>query len=182
MTSDPAPTAPGAGVGVATGRWRLDPARSTVEFHVRNFYGLMTVKGRFDRYEGALDLSASPAIELTIEADSLDTKQKKRDEHLRSADFFDAANHPQVHFIAHAVTVEGDTVKVSGRLDAAGEHIPLQLDAHLRDVGVDGELEIEATALADHRELGMVWSPLGILRTPSKLVVQGRLVRAEDPR
>ena len=45
-----------------------------------------------------------------------------------------------------------------------------------------GEFEIEATALADHRELGMTWSPMGILRAPSKLSIRGRLVRAEDAR
>ena len=66
------PAVPGA--GGATGTWRLDPARSSVEFHVRHFYGLMTVKGRFDRYQGSLDLSARPAVELVIDADSLDTR------------------------------------------------------------------------------------------------------------
>jgi hypothetical protein len=48
------------------------------------------------------------------------------------------------------------------------------------DVG--GEFEIEAAALADHRELGMTWSPMGILRAPSKLIIRGRLVRAADAR
>ncbi|HWE11146.1 MAG TPA: YceI family protein [Solirubrobacteraceae bacterium] len=178
MSSEPSPTDTGASAVAATGRWRLDPARSTVEFQVPHFYGLMTVKGRFDRYAGTLDLSARPAIELTIEADSLDTGHKKRDKHLRSADFFDVADHPQVRFIADAATVQGDTVNAPGRLHAANRDIPLEVEARLREVGVDGELEIDATALADHRELGMVWSPLGILRTPSKLIVQGRLVRA----
>jgi hypothetical protein len=54
--------------------------------------------------------------------------------------------------------------------------------ATLRDVGTDNELEIEARALADHRELGMTWSPLGIMRAPSKLIVRGRLARQEDGR
>ena len=66
-------------------RWRIDPRRSTVEFRVRSFYGLQTVKGRFERYDGTLDLSAQPSIELTIEADSLTTDNARRDEHLRSA-------------------------------------------------------------------------------------------------
>ena len=74
---------------LATGSWQLDRAHSSVEFHVRHFYGLMTVKGRFERYAGTIDLSDNPAVTLTIEADSLDTKHKKRDEHLRSKDFFD---------------------------------------------------------------------------------------------
>ena len=50
------------------GRWQLDPQRSSVEFRARHFWGLATVKGRFDEYEGRLDLGAEPAIELTIDA------------------------------------------------------------------------------------------------------------------
>jgi polyisoprenoid-binding protein YceI len=163
---------------VASGAWHLDPAQSSVEFQVPHFYGLMTVKGHFDRYEGTLDLSASPAIELAIDADSIDTNQSKRDKHLRSADFFDVANHPQVQFNADAATLEGETLKVHGILHAAGKQIPLDVDATVTPEG--DQLEIEASALADHRQLGMLWSPLGIMRSPSKLIVRGRLVRAED--
>jgi polyisoprenoid-binding protein YceI len=172
-------TVPLAG-GLATGTWRLDPARSSVEFHVRHFYGLMTVKGRFDRYQGTLDLSASPPVELTIEADSLGTKQKQRDKHLRSEDFFDVANHPQVRFEADDATVDGNTLKARGRLYAAGKQVALDVDATVTPV--DGEFEVEATVPVDQRELGMTWSPLGITRAPSKLVVRGRLVRTEDQR
>ena len=175
MSTDTIAVAAPAG-GIATGRWRLDPARSSVEFHVPHFYGLMTVKGRFDRYQGTLNLSARPAIELVIEADSLDTKQRQRDKHLRSDDFFDVANHPKVRFEADAATLDGNTLKVRGLLYAAGEHIPVDVDATLTPDG--DEVEIEASALADHRELGMLWSPMGVMRSPSKLIVRGRLVRA----
>jgi polyisoprenoid-binding protein YceI len=177
MSSDSVPIADAAG-GLATGTWRLDAARSSVEFHVPHFYGLMTVKGHFDSYHGSLDLSAQPAVELVIDADSLNTKQKKRDKHLRSDDFFDVANHPQVRFEADTATLDGNTLKASGRLHAAGRHILLHVEATITPV--DGEFEIEATAPADHRELGMTWSPMGITRAPSKLIVHGRLVRAEE--
>jgi len=179
MSANTVPAA-GAARGLATGRWRLDPDRSTVEFHVRHFYGLMTVKGRFDSYQGSLDLSGRPAVELIIDAESVDTKQKQRDKHLRADDFFDVVNHPQVRFEADAASLEGDTLTLRGRLYAAGKQIPLNVDATVTPV--DGEFEIEATALADHRELGMLWSPLGILRAPSKLIVRGRLVRQDDKR
>ena len=106
MSNDTVPAAH-ATAGLATGAWRLDPARSSVEFHVRHFYGLITVTGRFDRYWGSLDLSARPAVELVIEADSLDTKVRKRDKHLRSGDFFDVDNHPDVRFAADTVTLDG---------------------------------------------------------------------------
>ena len=64
---------------------------------------------------------------------------------------------------------------MAGRLHAAGRSIPLQVEATIRPVG--DEFEIEAVTLADHRELGMTWSPMGIMRAPSKLLVSGRLVR-----
>jgi polyisoprenoid-binding protein YceI len=167
---------PAAAAPIPSGAWRLDAARSSVAFHVRHFYGLMTVKGEFADYEGTLDLSATPAVELTIQAASVDAKLAKRDEHLRSEDFFDVDRHPRVRFSSESAGLEGDTLRVRGQLHAAGRQIPLDLDATVREI--DGELEIEAVTDADHRELGMTWSPLGILRAPSKLVVRGRLVRA----
>lgn len=165
---------------ITSGTWRLDPTQSSVEFHVRHFYGLMTVNGHFDRYEGTLNLDGQPAAELVIDADSLDTKHRKRDEHLRSAEFFDVANHPHVRFVSQSATLDGETLKVRGELHAAGRHVPVDIDAAVREV--DGELDVQATTLVDHRELGMTWSPLGIMRAPSKLIVRGRLVRAEAPR
>jgi polyisoprenoid-binding protein YceI len=156
-------------------RWRIDPARSSVEFHVPHFYGLITVKGRFERYEGTLSLAEIPAIQLTIDADSLNTKNIKRDKHLRSADFFDIEHHPQVRFVSDSATLNGERLEVSGRLHAAGKSIPLDLEATLRRDGE--ELELETATFADQRQLGMTWSPLGIARTPSKLVLRGRLVQ-----
>jgi polyisoprenoid-binding protein YceI len=173
MTTTPAPVTPGP--DLRSGSWRLDPARSSVEFHVRHFYGLMTVKGHFDRYDGRLDLDAQPAVELTLDGDSLDTKMAKRDAHLRSAHFFDIANHPQVRFVSDSIELNGETARVHGTLHAAGRQVPVDVEATLREAG--DELDIEAVAHVDHRELGMTWSPLGIVRAPSELIVRGRLVR-----
>ena len=65
---------------------------------MRNFYGLQTVKGRFAGYDGTPRLGAQPAVQLTIDAASLDTNNARRDEHLRSADFFDVERHAHVRF------------------------------------------------------------------------------------
>jgi polyisoprenoid-binding protein YceI len=142
----------GSGEAIS-GRWLLDPQRSSVEFRVGHFWGLVTVKGRFDHYHGQLDLTARPAIELTIDAATVQTGNRKRDRHLRSADFFDAPNHPQVRFVADTVSQHADTLRVGGRLSAAGRSISIEVDAYVRRV--EGELEIEAAATAPHRELGM---------------------------
>jgi polyisoprenoid-binding protein YceI len=156
-------------------RWRIDPTRSSVEFQAPNFWGLATVKGKFERYNGTLELYETPAIELTIDAASLTTNNKKRDAHLRSGDFFDVANHPQVRFVSESATLSGQQLKVHGHLHAAGKSIPVELDAAVRPV--DDELAVEAETHADHRHLGMTWNRLGMLRGPSKLIIQGRLVR-----
>jgi polyisoprenoid-binding protein YceI len=166
---------PTAAPDVGRTRWRIDPTRSSVEFRSPTFWGLQTVKGRFERYDGTLDLYEKPAIELTIEADSLNTKNKKRDTHLRSGDFFDVASHPQVRFVSDSATLDGQQLNVRGHLHAAGKSIPLELDATVRRVG--DELEVEAETHADHHRLGMTWNRLGMLRTPSKLILHGRLVQ-----
>jgi polyisoprenoid-binding protein YceI len=156
-------------------RWRIDPTRSSVEFHAPNFWGLATVKGNFERYDGTLELDKTPAIELTIDAASLNTNNKKRDAHLRSADFFDVANHPEARFVSDTVTLTGEQLKVQGHLHVAGNSIPVDMDATVRPVG--DELEVQAETHVNHRHLGLTWNRLGMLRTPSKLLVHGRLVQ-----
>jgi polyisoprenoid-binding protein YceI len=158
--------------------WRLDPTRSSVEFRVRHFYGLMTIKGHFSSFEGALTLAGEPKVELTVQADSLDTGMGKRDTHLRSADFFDAAEHPEVRFVSDSATLDGETLTAHGELHAAGREVPIDVVATVRQV--DDEMEIESTSEIDQRELGMTWSPLGITRAPSTVVVSGRLIRAAE--
>ena len=163
--------------GLATGTWQLDPARSSAEFHVPNVWGLATVKGRFDRCRGMLDLSGRPAVELVIDAASVGTGNARRDKHLRTDDFLGAADHPQIRFEADATDLAGGTLRVHGLLYAAGRHVPVAVDIA---VTPDGDaFAIEAETHVDQRELGMTWSPLGVIRAPTRLVLRGRLVRAE---
>jgi polyisoprenoid-binding protein YceI len=156
------------------GRWQLDPQRSSVEFRSGHFWGLAKVKGHFGAYEGHLDLGRDPAIELTIDAASVQTGNAKRDRHLRSADFFDADSQPLVRFASDSVVPAQDALRVRGRLFARGRSISLELEAQIHRV--DGELEIEAATRAGHRELGMTWSPLGLIPPQSELRVKGYLV------
>jgi polyisoprenoid-binding protein YceI len=162
------------GSSETVGSWRLDPERSSVEFRTLHFWGLVTITGRFDDYDGQLDLNTTPAIDLSIDAASIQTGNRKRDRHLRSADFFDVENHPRVRFLSDAVDLEGETLTVRGRLSARGSAIPLELSAEIHEV--DGELEIDATTTAPHRELGMTYSPLRMIASHSELSVRGRLM------
>ena len=85
------------------------------------------------------------------------------------------ANHPQVRFISEHTELSGDQLRVRGRLHAAGSSIPLELDARVRPAG--DELELETATTADHRKLGMSHGTLGMIPTPSELIVHARLIR-----
>jgi polyisoprenoid-binding protein YceI len=156
-------------------RWRIDPTRSRVEFHAKALWGMSTVKGSFSRYHDTLDLGTQPAIELTVEGYSLDTKNKRRDKHLCSPDFLGVEAHPYLRFLSEAAVLVDERLKVRGRLHVRGASMPLTIEATLRPV--DDELEIEAVTEVDHRRLGMTWNVLGLVGTPTKLMVRGRLVR-----
>jgi polyisoprenoid-binding protein YceI len=162
-------------MSIETTRWRIDPSRSSVEFRVRTIWGLATVKGRFAEYQGTLGLGADPAIELTVDSASVDTENKRRDEHLRSPDFLAAEEHPYLRFVSQAAELDGERLTIHGRLRARGEELPLVIDATLRPVG--DELVIAAVTEADHRRLGITWNMLGLVSTPSQLLLNGRLVR-----
>jgi polyisoprenoid-binding protein YceI len=84
--------------------WSVDDAESLVEFAVKTLWGLTTVRGRFDRFDGTYEVGpCGTKIELTIDAASLDTGNRTRDKHLRSNDFFGVDEHPQVRFTSTRV-------------------------------------------------------------------------------
>ncbi len=163
---------------LAVTRWRLDPAASSAEFQVPHFWGLVTVKGHFERLDGCLEIDESEQrrITLTIDAASLHTSSRKRDKHLRSTAFFDTQNHPEVRFRSTSVSDAGeDRLHVEGELEVAGERVPLRLDPTIHQT--DRQLDIEATTTVDHRLLDMTCSPFGMTRTHASLSVQPRLRR-----
>jgi polyisoprenoid-binding protein YceI len=159
--------------GSVSTRWAVDPEKSSVEFAVKTFWGLTTVRGRFERFDGWYDPDRQ-SIELTIDAGSLNTELGKRDEHLRSADFFHIADHPGVRFTSTRVRNADDgTLRVEGGLEAAGVVVPLEFDATVRQVGE--ELEVEAATTVDPRRFGMSSGHLGMIPPPARLHVTARL-------
>jgi polyisoprenoid-binding protein YceI len=161
----------------ASTRWTVDGDETSVEFAVKTFWGLMTVHGHFDRFNGSYEVGPSrTTIELTIDADSLDTGHATRDKHLRSTDFFHVVAHPQVRFTSTRVHhVTSGILHVVGHLEAAGKVEPLEFAATVRQL--DDALEVEATTTLDQRQLGMSSGRLGMIRPPATLHVRARLSR-----
>jgi polyisoprenoid-binding protein YceI len=165
---------------VAPARWSVDSDETSVAFTIKTFWGLATVRGRFDRVAGSYEVGPDGTkIELTIDADSLDTGNRPRDKHLRSVDFFGVAEHPQVRFTSTRVRDAGDgTLHVEGGLEAAGQVVLLEFDATVQQV--DHGLQVEATTTVDHRQLGMSSGQLGMIRPPATLHVRARLNRSTN--
>jgi len=153
----------GGGTTPTTRRWTVDPSRSTVEFSVPIYWGLRTVKGRFHRFDGFYDRGGEGAVmELTIEAASLDTGDASLDQRLRSKRFFDVEAHPQIRFSSMLIDESGEVDAVVGRLQAGGGSTNIVFEASVRDRG--DELEVDAKTTVDQRELGITYSPLGMIR------------------
>jgi polyisoprenoid-binding protein YceI len=173
-----------AAATLARGAWQLDPQRSTVAFAVPYWWGFGTVTGHFRQYAGRLELGARPAIELTIDAASIDTGNERRDRHLRSEDFFAVARDPYIRFVSRTVRLEDGGLAVVGELTARGSRMEVEIDATV--TAADGEYELTAETFVMHSGLGITWNPAQITRPWSKLTVGGRLVQVpvapQEPR
>jgi polyisoprenoid-binding protein YceI len=159
-------------LAVAPLRWSVDREASSVDFTVKTMWGLISVRGRFDRFAGSYEVGPNgTTIELTIYVDSIDTGNAKRDEHLRSSDFFGADDHGQGHFRSTRVHSVGDgLLHVVGHLDVAGVVEPVEFAATVQPAG-DG-LVVEATTTIDQRRFGMSSGVLGMIRPPATLHVK----------
>lgn len=162
----------------ATGSWTVDPAGSTASFASKTFWGLATVRGTFGGVSGNGSMAEDGTIsgELVLDASRLDTKNAKRDEHLRSKDFFNTGEHPSVIVRVASAKRAGDTVEGTGTIEAAGTTQPLAFTA--RAAASDDSVTLTAEATIDHRALGMTWNQLGMLAGVSKGSVTVRFVRA----
>src|SRR5687767_11403684 len=123
----------------ATGTWTIDPSHSEVGFSVRHL-GISKTRGRFGSFRGDIVVAEQPEqsrVTVEIDADSVDTKDAGRDEHLRSADFFGADEHPTLTFVTTDVAAAGDRWKVTGDLTIAGVTRPVVLDTEVTGLATD---------------------------------------------
>jgi polyisoprenoid-binding protein YceI len=124
-----------------TTRWNIDPVHSEVGFSVKHMM-VSNVRGRFNEVTGYIDFDendpSTAKIDVEINTNSVDTRQEQRDTHLRSADFFDAENHPKMSFVSTKVEhVKGDNYRVTGDLTIRGTTKPITLDATFEGVSPD---------------------------------------------
>jgi polyisoprenoid-binding protein YceI len=150
---------------IPTGTWSVDPAHSSVGFQVKHM-GIATVRGSFNEFEGTLtiadDLSTATASG-TVNVASIDTAEDSRDEHLRSPDFFDAENHPQLSFESTAIeSIDDETFRVTGNLTLHGTTKEVVLEAEAQGTDVDpwgnDRVGLEVTGQLSRGDFGMTFN------------------------
>ncbi|HEX3783752.1 MAG TPA: YceI family protein [Pseudonocardiaceae bacterium] len=163
------------------GRWQLDETASSVHFEHRSVWGLVNVKGVFAKFSGVGGIEPGGALTgtLRIDAASVDTKQGKRDEHLRSADFFDVERHPEITAEVNSATVTADGVELGVELTVRGTTQPLTVPATVTEAG-DGAVTVTARTQVDRGRHGITWSPLGMMRGLATVRVTAVFRRVAD--
>jgi polyisoprenoid-binding protein YceI len=147
--------------------WDIDPAHSTVEFSVRHMM-VTTVKGQFQQVKGTVELDDKDAtkstVEVSIETASIDTREAKRDAHLKSPDFFDAAKFPALTFKSTKIEKAAKSkFKVTGDLTMHGvtKTVVLTVEgpsAAIKDPYGRTVRGVMATGKLDRKDWGMTWN------------------------
>ncbi|MFF7969451.1 YceI family protein [Streptomyces sp. NPDC007903] len=165
---------------ITPGHWVLDPARSMIQLQHKTMWGLVTVKGSFTkvRGEGEVAPGGTASGTLVLDATSLDTGHTKRDAHLRSVDFFDTAEHPEIVFAAQAVQTEGSgSVEVLGDLTVLGVTRPLTFVAQADAASADA-VTLSAELVIDRADFGMTWNKAGMLQGLTTITLDVRFSHA----
>ena len=122
------------------GTYGFDLSHSRVGFVVRHLM-VSKVRGQFSQFEGTVVIAENPTdskVEVSIDAASIDTRDETRDNHLRSADFFEADSNPKLTFASTAVRhVKGNDFEVDGDLTIHGTTKPVTLKVELEGVLTD---------------------------------------------
>jgi len=157
---------PALAAAKGTQEFQVDPVHSQVGFTVKHL--VSKVPGTFNEFTGTVRLdpaNVAKTLEVagTVQAASVDTRNDKRDGHLRSPDFFDAENHPEISFVSTGVKAKGkDTFEVSGNLTIRGVTKPVTLEAEWFGVVTSPwgapTTGLDLTGTIQRKDFGIVWN------------------------
>lgn len=171
-----------------TGTWVADKAHLKIGFLARHLM-VTRVRGHFDEYDVKVDIAddlTDSKIEATMEAASITTGALDRDNHLRSADFLDAENYPQLRFVSTGITRDGDDFKVTGDLTIREATKPVTLDVTFDGVAADpwgnDHLGFTAKTVLAREDWDLTWNaPLEgggwLVSKEVTIDIEGELVR-----
>ena len=151
---------------LTSGTYTVDPAHSHIGFVAR--HAMVTkVRGSFNTFEATAQIDADDitrsSAQVTIDVDSIDTRNEQRDGHLRSNDFLDIANNPQITFVSTSVSpVSDDVVRVTGDLTIKGESRPVTIDFTYEGAATDPfgnqRVGFEGSVVINRKDWGITWN------------------------
>ena len=174
----------------APGLWRIDPGHAEVAFIGRHF-GLTRIRGRFTGVSGEVTIApdiVGSLASVDIETASVNSGDRARDDHLRSADFFDVDNHPVATFRSTGVRAAGPAGTLSGELTIKGVTRRVDLDVEFlgatRDPWGNNRTVFTASTTIDREDWGLTWNMLleagGLLVSKEiRLEIDVELIRAD---
>ncbi|MBN3583796.1 YceI family protein [Algoriphagus aestuarii] len=175
-----------------TTKWIIDPTHSEVSFKVKHLV-ISTVTGYFRKFEGSLEAASDnfdgATVKFTADVDSIDTNQNDRDNHLKSADFFDAANHPKLSFEGKLAQEDGE-YKLVGNLTMRETTKEVTLSVDLGGVTADpyGQTKagFEIEGKVNRKEFGLSWSAVTeagsvVVSDQVRLHLSVQLVKQTEP-
>ena len=153
---------------MATTSWVVDPLHSEVHFKIKHLV-ISTVTGTFKKFAGTVTTEGedfnNASIQFSLEVDSIDTNQSQRDEHLKSAEFFEANAYPEIKFQSTSFTnTGGNDYKLVGNLTMKGITKPVELDVEFggsaKDAWGNMKYGFEVTGKINRKDFGLTYSPL----------------------
>jgi polyisoprenoid-binding protein YceI len=149
--------------------WEIDPSHSSAQFSVRHLM-VSNVRGEFGKVSGTIDYNdkdpSKSRVEATIDVSSISTREPKRDEHLKSPDFFDVAKFPTITFKSKRVAAAGaGRLKVTGDLSIHGvtREVVLEVEgpaAETKDPWGNLRTGAQATTKINRKDFGLAWNKL----------------------
>jgi len=146
--------------------WIIDTVHSEIGFKVRHLV-VSTASGKFTSFEGKIEAEkddfSDAKISFSAEVDSIHTGNEQRDGHLKSPDFFDAANHPKIEFVSTAIELKGGSdYKVTGDLTVRGTTKPVVLNVEFGGTQANFQGQtvagFEITGKINRQDYGLTWS------------------------
>lgn len=168
--------------------WAIDPSHSEIQFKVKHLV-ITTVTGNFKEFKGSVEANddfdgASINFEASVE--SINTNNEQRDEHLKSADFFDAEQFPSLSFQSTVFTKNDETYNLMGNLTLKGITLPINLAVEYNGIATDpwGNIKagFELTGKLNRKDYGLSWNTIteaggALVSEEIKLIANIQLVK-----
>jgi polyisoprenoid-binding protein YceI len=184
---------PMSAIGQSTTNWTLDPAHTNIEFTVTHM-GFFEVTGAFNQFEGQMTSEGenfeTAKAKTTIQVASIDTDNGDRDAHLKSGDFFAAAEHPELTFVSKEMKKVGKkTYKMASDITIRGTTKPITLDViykgRITDMFGNDRIGFTATGTLNRKDFGLNWNKMtegvAVVSDEVQLTIKAQLINQTKP-